>query len=60
MKYVLVTGTGSGIGLSTVQKLKKDGYFVFANGKSETDLILWKDTENVYPILFDVRDKEAT
>lgn len=54
MKYVLVTGSNGGMGKSTIQLLKKEGYFVFA-----LDLKKGIDEENIMNIECDVTDEDS-
>lgn len=62
MKYVIVTGAGGGIGQAVAQKLKKEGFFVFALDKKtreneenllyiQTDLTDSKSVEKAYKIV---------
>lgn len=54
MKYVLVTGSNGGMGKSTVQLLKKEGFFVFA-----LDLKKGIDEENIMNIECDVTNEDS-
>ena len=54
MRYVLVTGAYGGMGYSTIKKLKKQGYFVFALDKN-----LKESEENIMPIETDLTNIES-
>ena len=54
MQYVLVTGAYGGMGRKTVEKLVKDGFFVFA-----LDKIVGEDEERVCPLQADVTSEES-
>lgn len=54
MKYVIVTGSNGGMGKSTVELLKNQGFFVFALDLNKTN-----DEENVMNIQCDVTCEES-
>lgn len=54
MKYIVVTGAYGGIGKATIQKLKSEGYTVFALDKK-----VEKAEENIIPIEVDVTKEES-
>ncbi len=49
MKYLLVTGASGGMGSAVVEKLSKEGYYVFALDKQPI-----KESKNVFPIKVDL------
>lgn len=55
-KSILVTGTGSGIGLSIVQYFSQFDYHIYANVHDKSQLDLFKNMKNVSPVVFDVRN----
>ena len=61
MKYVFITGTSSGIGFESVQTLVDRGYHVFATLRKESDIqrLNYHESENVTPLLMDVRNKQS-
>ena len=54
MQYILVTGAYGGMGRTTVQLLKKQGFFVFA-----LDRKIGEAEENVFPIEADITDESS-
>lgn len=54
MKYAVVTGAYGGMGKATIQKLKSEGYTVFALDKK-----VEKSEENIIPIEVDVTKEES-
>ena len=62
MKYVVITGTSTGIGYATVKYLIEHDYFVFGSVRKQTDAErLLSDFGDQYfqPLLFDVTDEKA-
>jgi len=55
---VLVTGAGSGIGLSIVKYLATRGHLVYGTARSGNDLSVLGKIENVVPIRLDVRNTD--
>ena len=55
MKYVLVTGAYGGMGRSMVEKLKENGFFVFALDKK-----VGEAEKNVFPIEADIQASKAS
>lgn len=55
-KYVLITGTSSGIGAATVKLLADSGYTVFAGVRNEKALLKWQQSKNphIIPLQLDV------
>ncbi|MDE1514372.1 MULTISPECIES: SDR family oxidoreductase [Vibrio] len=61
MKSVLITGATSGIGKQLALDYAKDGWTVIACGRNEQILqTLHLDFPNIYPLVFDVTDDQAT
>ncbi|ALI98152.1 SDR family NAD(P)-dependent oxidoreductase [Rufibacter tibetensis] len=61
-KIALVTGATSGIGRATAVSLAQQGFKIIVAGRRTErlqELIQQLGQENVYPLEFDVRDKEA-
>ncbi|GGK65757.1 SDR family NAD(P)-dependent oxidoreductase [Rufibacter glacialis] len=61
-KIALVTGATSGIGRATAVSLAQQGFKIIATGRRTQrlqELSQQLGQENVYPLEFDVRDKEA-
>lgn len=61
-KIALVTGATSGIGLATAVELAKHGFKIIATGRRHErlqELQRRLGEDNVYPLVFDVRDKVA-
>ncbi len=59
-KYVLITGSSSGLGKATAQKLAREGFKVFAGVRKQQD----KETleqlhENIIPVFIDVTNDES-
>ena len=61
-KTALITGATSGIGEACARKFLKAGYRVIATGRNIEKLNHLKEEfgENLYPLVFDVRDREVT
>lgn len=62
MKYVLITGAGTGIGYETARYLIESGYFVFGNvlnQKQADQLALDFGDSRFKPLVFDVTDEQA-
>ncbi|MBT8219564.1 MAG: SDR family NAD(P)-dependent oxidoreductase [Bacteroidia bacterium] len=61
MRYVLITGVSSGIGLVSAQYLIGKGYFVFGSVRSEKrgNELRGQLGPNFHPLVFDVRDLEG-
>jgi len=61
MKYVVVTGASSGIGLATVQYLLDRGYYVFGSVRKDEDAkkLARLFAKNFQPLIFDVTDEPA-
>ena len=57
-KSILITGCSSGIGLCTAQRLKQDGYRVFATARKEQDVEQLK-SQGFESFLLDYRDSET-
>jgi hypothetical protein len=55
-KYVLVTGSSTGIGRNISEKLALEGYKVFATARKDEDLNSLGKIDNVIPIKMDVTD----
>lgn len=55
-KAVLVTGASSGIGRKVIERLARDGYFVYATARKEADLTALGAISNVQPVRLDVTD----
>jgi NAD(P)-dependent dehydrogenase (short-subunit alcohol dehydrogenase family) len=53
-KAVLVTGASTGIGRKITERLAKDGYFVYAGARKESDLAELDAIENVEAVRLDV------
>ncbi|MBC3541284.1 SDR family NAD(P)-dependent oxidoreductase [Rufibacter sediminis] len=61
-KIALVTGATSGIGRATAVSLAQNGFKIIATGRRTErlqELVQQFGAENIYPLEFDVRDKEA-
>lgn len=60
-KYVLITGTSSGIGAATVKLLADSGYTVFAGVRTEKAMQKWQQNNHphIIPLLLDVTQTEA-
>lgn len=55
LKTVVVTGASSGIGLSIVEKLSSNGFYVIAGVRSQRDIDRVKKLNpNIYPVYLDV------
>ena len=61
MKYILITGTNSGIGEKTCEFLLKKGYHVFGSvrDKKNAETLKAKLGENFTPLVFDITDEIA-
>ncbi len=61
MKYVVVTGASSGIGLAACRLLCQNGYYVFGSvrRKDDADRLQSGLGDNFSPLLFDVTDRPA-
>jgi NAD(P)-dependent dehydrogenase (short-subunit alcohol dehydrogenase family) len=61
MKYAVVTGSSSGIGLETTRRLVRGGWQVFASVRKAEDVRRLRDEFGpaVHPLCFDVRDRPA-
>ena len=61
MKYVVITGVSSGIGLATVEDLLKHGYHVFGSVRRSTDAdtLQTQFGMDFTPLVFDVTDEAA-
>ena len=61
MKYTLVTGTSTGIGLGIAKVLLENGHHVFGSVRRHEDASRLEDElgENFTPLVFDVTDKAA-
>jgi len=57
-KSILITGCSSGIGLCTAQRLKQEGYRVFATARKEQDVQKLK-TQGFESFLLDYRESES-
>jgi NAD(P)-dependent dehydrogenase (short-subunit alcohol dehydrogenase family) len=53
-KAVLVTGASTGIGRKITERLAKDGYFVYAGARKDSDLKELGAIKNVQPLKLDV------
>ncbi len=60
-KYVLITGTSSGIGAATVKLLANSGYTVFAGVRNEKALQNWRQNNHphIIPLRLDVTHTKA-
>ncbi|WP_210487427.1 SDR family NAD(P)-dependent oxidoreductase [Rufibacter aurantiacus] len=61
-KIALVTGASSGIGRATAISLAQHGFKIIATGRRTErlqELVQQFGPENIYPLAFDVRDREA-
>ena len=61
MKYVLVTGSSTGIGYSAVEHLISKGYGVFGSVRKQDDATRLKSAfgEKFIPLIFDVTNEQA-
>lgn len=59
MKYALVTGATSGLGMEVAKKLSQLGWYVFACGRSEKALAAIKEEGYAYPLKMDVTSQES-
>ena len=61
MKYVLVTGSSTGIGYSAVEHLINRGYSVFGSVRKQDDATRLRSVfgEKFIPLIFDVTDEKA-
>lgn len=57
-KYILVTGASSGLGNALAKELSANGYSVFAGVRTEKDKQIFKENNNVIPIILDVAKPE--
>ena len=58
-KTLVITGTASGFGRSTVQRFAAEGWNVVATVRKEADLEVHSDLEQVRTLLLDVNDEAA-
>jgi NAD(P)-dependent dehydrogenase (short-subunit alcohol dehydrogenase family) len=59
-KFVLITGTSSGLGKATAQRLAEEGFVVFAGVRKEQDSIeLQSIHSNIKPIYLDVTNDDS-
>ncbi|MEM6808828.1 MAG: SDR family NAD(P)-dependent oxidoreductase [Pseudomonadota bacterium] len=57
-KWVLVTGTSTGIGRNLAETLTADGYYVYAGVRKEEDAKALNAIENVTAVMMDVRNQD--
>ena len=60
MKYIIITGVSSGIGLATAKLFTEKGHFVFGSVRTQTDADRLKNDlgDTFEPLIFDVSDAE--
>jgi len=57
-KAVLITGASTGIGRNMAERLAKEGYFVYAGARKDTDLAELDAMENIKAVRLDVTSQE--
>ena len=57
-KVFIITGAASGMGKATTAKFVQEGAKVVACDRNEDVITLWKDDENVTPIIVDVTNMD--
>lgn len=58
-RYILITGTSSGLGNALAHELSRQGYSVFAGVRNQKDKQLFSNHENIIPIILDVTKSES-